>query len=348
MKESLRTLAESRSDLPVLLAIRSAELMRLAARLLFHPCRNVLTTDLDWPSYNDILLAECQRSHRTMSRVAVRDALLRQHLREDELVAHVRDEFVRRGCDGLYLTAVSNLGLRLPVDRIVRAVEAVAEVWFIVIDGAQDFCHVSADLRNEYCDLYLAGSHKWLSACHPMGLGFYGRQRVRSFVETVLSHLVQTGKLDDPLLRFSSQLEATAGLDGRSETVNLASLFSCQGAVADALAIPGGPTALLPTRREDLTIAAELAAESGWQPLLPSPSLQTGILLLEAERAATKRISAEDMRSAFYKGASRSRPMETGKFAFPCLRPRGNRAKPNTCAVPFEGFRESSMRERRT
>lgn len=51
LKAGLRSLVESHPDSPVLLASRSTALMRFAARILFHPCRNALTTDLDWPAY---------------------------------------------------------------------------------------------------------------------------------------------------------------------------------------------------------------------------------------------------------------------------------------------------------
>ena len=61
LKESLRVLAGSPADLPVLLANRSAQLMKLAARLLFHPCDNVLVTDVGWPPYHDVLAAEAAR-----------------------------------------------------------------------------------------------------------------------------------------------------------------------------------------------------------------------------------------------------------------------------------------------
>ncbi|HEX5270190.1 MAG TPA: aminotransferase class V-fold PLP-dependent enzyme, partial [Gemmataceae bacterium] len=282
-----------------LLAGRSAELMRLASRLLCHPCRNVLTTDLGWPSYHDILLSECRRANRRMTTVHLLNAILRGGVTEDEIVARVRNEFVLRGCDGLFLTSVSNLGLRLPVERLVRAVESAAQVWFVVIDGAQDFCHVSSDLRNEYCDLYLAGAHKWLRGYHPMGLGFYGRRRSRAMIETVLSELLREGELGDPLLRFSTQLEADA-LDGVSETVSLANLFSCHGAVEDATAAAGGPTSFLASRLQNLDVAAGVAGAVGWRPLLPSESLRTGILLLEAERAATRGRPADELREAFY------------------------------------------------
>src|SRR5262245_58590285 len=59
LKLSLRRLAHLDNDLPLLLALRSAELMKLAAILLCRSSRNVLVTDLDWTPYHRLLEAEC-------------------------------------------------------------------------------------------------------------------------------------------------------------------------------------------------------------------------------------------------------------------------------------------------
>lgn len=298
LKESLRALAISSPGLPVLLANRSAQLMKLAARLLYRPCENVLVTDLGWPPYHDVLAAEAARAGANLTSVPVRDMALHGQAGEDEIVEAILTNYLRQRCDGLFLTAVSHQGVRQPVERLVRSLEAVAEPRFVVIDGSQEFCHVSADLRHEYCDLYLAGCHKWLQAYHPMGLAFYGRRRSRFVIETVLDQLVFKGELDDPLLRFSTQLE-TDRLDSRTETVNLACLFSCQGAVADALEEPRTPSRSLPRRLDSLTVAAGVAAASGWQPLLPPPAFRTGILLLQAERETSRALPATHLRHAF-------------------------------------------------
>ena len=84
LKESLRLLAGSLPDLPVLLANRSAQLMKLAGRLLFQSCRNVLVTDIGWPPYHDILAAEGVRTGRTFTLVPVRDLVMRERTTEDE------------------------------------------------------------------------------------------------------------------------------------------------------------------------------------------------------------------------------------------------------------------------
>jgi selenocysteine lyase/cysteine desulfurase len=298
LKQSLRSLAGGRPDLPVLLAARSAQLMKLAARLLFRPCRNVLVTDLGWPGYHEILEAERRRASRMVTVAAVREAVFRDRAAGEDVEALIVAEAARSRCDGLFLPAVSSDGVRLPAGRIARAVEARQEVRFTVIDGAQEFCHGAAELRTEYCDLYLAGCHKWLGAYHPLGVAFYGRRRSRLVVETVAAGLLGDGDLDDPLLRFTARLEGGAAC-GTDETVNLAPLFSCQGAAADALAEPGGAAGSFSTRTENLRATAGLANGAGWRPLLADPTLRSGILLVRAERASTREAEPEALRLAF-------------------------------------------------
>jgi len=298
LKANLRTLAGSNPDLPVLVVNRSTQLMKFAARLLFKQCRNVLTTDLGWPPYQEILDLEARRTGRTITFVAVHDLLCRDRAGESELIDAVQAKFQQGGCDGLFLTAVSHQGIRLPVERLVRTLEAMQEVRSVVIDGAQDFCHASADLNNEYCDLYLAGCHKWLNGFHPMGLGFYGRSSSVEMIETLAQTLVQSGELDDPLLKFTTQIE-TAKLDSETETVSLIPLFTCQGAAVDALERSSPLADVLRQRQANLLEATRLAAASGWLPVQPAEPFRTGILLLQAERDKTRQRSAEDLRDAF-------------------------------------------------
>ena len=221
LKTGLRSLAGSPPKSPVLLAARSTALMRFAARLLCHPCRNVLTTDLDWPPYKAVLTAEAAAAGRTLTEVRLREGVLSGRLTEDELIDAVCDRFDRAGCDGIYLTAVNNLGVRFPVEKAVRRLEAVHTVRTVVVDGAQEYCHLPSLLESEICDLYLAGSHKWLRGYHPLGMAFYGRKQSRGRVESVLAYGVRSGEIDDPLLRFTARLEA-ATRGQLSETVNLA------------------------------------------------------------------------------------------------------------------------------
>jgi hypothetical protein len=291
LKRALRIQVGHRPDLPVLVAHRSAQLMKLTARVLFYPCRNVLVTDLGWPGYHAILEQEACRAGRSVTTVAVRDEVLSGRLGETELIDRVCEAYVRKQCDGLFLTAVSNWGVRFPVEPVVRRLETSHLIWAVAVDGAQDFCHTPGRLEAEYCDLYLTGCHKWLSAHHPMGLAFYGRRRSSGLIDTILSRMRTSGDLDDPLLRFSGQLE-TGGLDGVTETVNLLPLFSARAAVEDTRIADG-----FCCRSENLRTAAAVAQVAGWRPLLPDGPLRSGILLLKAERPAACATSPDSLRA---------------------------------------------------
>ncbi len=296
LKQSLRSLAGFQDQLPLLLAARSAELMKFAAILLCRPCQNVLTTDLGWPPYHRILAAECRRTHRTMTVVRLADDIFRGRLTADEVVARVQEAYFAQRCDGLFLTAVSNRGARLPVSRITDAVEDRCR--FVVVDGAQDFCHVGMDVSPNCCDLYLAGSHKWLGGYHPLGIGFYGRRRTRGMIARMLRKALETLRIEDPLLRFVERLETGVGFDS-GETVNLTALFSCGGAIHDAARRENTEVGL----REQLKngdLVTEAAQAAGWRPCSPDPSLRSGIVLLESGDSRQKSREPELLRKAFH------------------------------------------------
>ncbi len=297
LKRSLRRLAgEERSDLPVLIANRSAQLMKLTAWLLFHSCRNVLVTDLDWHGYRDILAAECRRANRSLTILPVRQLVTANRIGEDEFVERVKAEFARSGCDGLFLTAVSSDGIRLPVGRIVDTLEAAHQLWFVAVDGAQDFCHAGADLR--HCDLYLAGAHKWLGAYQPLGVGFYGRRRSAGVIETAVAQMTARNDLDDPLLRYCFRPDADSV--GRiAETLNLAPLFSCQGAADDLLPSGGTSGEALSLRLDNWESASRAALRSDWKPIATALSLRSGILMLRPDSAAVGHHRPEVIREAF-------------------------------------------------
>ena len=97
-----------------------------------------------------------------------------------------------------------------------------------------------------------------------MGLGFYGRRRSRARIETLLKHLLASGEIEDPLLRFTRQLE-TATLDADTETVNLIPLFTCRGAAAEAVEQAPTLASCFAQRQRNLTLAALTAESCGWE-----------------------------------------------------------------------------------
>jgi selenocysteine lyase/cysteine desulfurase len=295
LKARLRELAHSPTDLPVLLANRSAQLMKFAARWLFRRCDNVLIVDASWPAYRGILECEGRRADSRVSTVAIHDSILLQQATADEVVANVESAFTTKTCDGLFLPAVTHDGIRLPITRIVKTLESKHAPIPVVIDGAQDFCHTPTRLNTQHCDLYLAGCHKWLGGYYPMGLAFYGRRRSADSVENVLQEMLSEGELDDPLLRFSSQLE-TDSLDGSTETVNLGSLFTCFGASLD---IAEERETVFQERRTNAEAIIELSQKTDWRLVSPSPEFQSAVVMLEATGSVIRELPAKTLRTAF-------------------------------------------------
>ncbi len=295
LKARLRELAHSPAELPVLLANRSAQLMKFAARWLFRPCENVLVIDATWPAYREILEGECKRADRRITTVAIHESILSQQATADEVVATIECIFTAMKCDGLFLPAVTHDGIRLPITRIVKTLESKCGPIPVVIDGAQDFCHTPTKLDTQHCDLYLAGCHKWLGGYYPMGLAFYGRSRSAEWIESVLQQMFSDGELDDPLLRFSRQLE-TGSLDGFTETVNLGSLFSCFGASLDAVAERKSD---FQQRRTNADTVVELSRKSDWRLVSPFSEFQSAVVMLEATDSAIRELPAKTLRTAF-------------------------------------------------
>ncbi|WP_425400388.1 aminotransferase class V-fold PLP-dependent enzyme [Aeoliella sp.] len=299
LKQELCNLTTLPTRTRALLAGRSAQLMKMAATLLYRPCRNVLVTDLGWPPYHTILDGESRRMNRRRTTVKLQRELPTSELDQEEIVERIRAAYIVHHCDGLFLTAVSHLGVRLPVQEIVQAIAQSAELRFVVVDGAQDFCHVDSDLQGDCADLYLAGAHKWLGSFHPLGLAFYGKRRSRDLVETVLQDNLDCGNLDDPLLRFMNSGN-TSESGCPEETVNLAGLFSCQGAVSDATMLVADKARQFASRLANARAIAEMAESLGWSSEMPRQPLQCGILLLQSRSERIRSLPAESLRSRFY------------------------------------------------
>jgi selenocysteine lyase/cysteine desulfurase len=280
----------------VLLAHRSAALVRLSARLLSRRCRRVLVTDLEWPGYLEILRQEQGRGGATLVPVPVRSAVLREHASADESASLIASQYHSLGCDGLFLTAVNNLGIRLPLSKVCEAIRRASPPGFVVIDGAQAYAHSPETLEVPYCDLFIAGCHKWLGAFHPMGLAFCAAAGASEASRDSPEELNRAGEWHDPLLAFVVGIEE-GNLGSCSETVSLASLFSARAALEDMHAADRRAT--WENLRSNIEELAAAVVATGWRPLQPAPALRSGILLLEGERAEAKLADPTDLSSRF-------------------------------------------------
>ncbi len=277
-----------------LIAGRSQQMMRLGARLLFTRCRHVLTTDLEWPPYVELLRRQQKRSGARLTVLPLAAQVLREGQSGQFVARTLAETYQTSGCDGLFLSATTSSGIRLCTQEILSAIRKRSSVRFSVVDGAQGFCHTPFSVADAACDFYIGGAHKWLRAWHPMGFGFCGRPETKSFIAATLAEMIRDGELDDPLLNLTHEV-----LDGISkpigETVNLGPLFSCQGALEDV------PDCQSDMERK-LAVAArirESATGTRWRVLTPAPEFRSGAVLFESQSPGVCSLEPAELAGAF-------------------------------------------------
>ncbi len=293
LSQRLKTLAGAAPSSDVVIASRSAELMRFAANLLIGPCRGVLLTDLTWPAYERIFESEQRGSACRCTRISLRHKILRERISSEELIDEIAEAYLTNNCDGLFLPLVDNLGVQLPIRGIVDRLRQEAVVRFVVVDGAQSIGHVPLNLADGYCDLLIAGCHKWLRAFSPLGLAFFGRPGSQSYIRDSLFRWLDAGRIDDPMLGFAREI---CGGDRKpyGETVQVGPLFTANAAILDALE-QGLPRHSVSNR----AALVDVAESSGWRSIAPEHDLTSNILLFERKSRQVSHQTSEQLRSHF-------------------------------------------------
>ena len=278
----------------MLLASRSLCLTQLAARSMFQVCRNVLSTDLSWPTYQDAVTQQALASGGHVTTVPLRDAIFHKGWTADDVTSFLARAFLDNHCDGLFLPAVDHLGIRVPIRAIVERIRRTREIQFVLVDAAQAFCHVSLYDSISVADFIVFGSHKWMRAGQPMGIGLFGTHSTQQLISKTLHSISNTGSDLDPLLQFTEQLDG-GSLNGHSETVNLSPLFSCSAAAAVHIENAQISEATL---SDDLhcSICSIPTSLSHWSPVLPHHTLRSGISVFASLNSTNHSISVEQTR----------------------------------------------------
>jgi len=294
LKQSLRQLAGAPDDWNVLLASRSLCLTQLAARSMFQVCGNVLSTDLCWPTYQDAVTKQALASGGHITTVPLLDAIFHEGWTADDVTSFLSRAFLDNQCDGLFLPAVDHLGIRVPIRAIVERIRQVSQIQFVLVDAAQAFCHVSLDNSIPVADFVVFGSHKWMRAGQPMGIGLFGNHSTQQLISRMLHSISNAGCDLDPLLQFTEQLDG-GSLNGHSETVNLAPLLSCGAAAVVHIEDAQINKATL---NDDLDSATRgiPTSLSHWRPVLPHHTLRSRISVYADRTPTTQAISVEHIR----------------------------------------------------
>jgi hypothetical protein len=207
-------------------------------------------------------LINTNKSFPAFLAVPIRKSIVEHAFTAHQITRAIADAFVGNQCEGLFLTAVSSDGIRLPVNEIVEAIEQRGQIRFIAIDGAQEFAHCHSRLRDCRSDLYLFGGHKWLGSHFPLAMALYGRKRSRAFIETTLARQLDRLEIEDPLLRFLSCLRDGSKLP--TDTFNFLPLFATAGALAEPILEPENQTKVFVDRLDNMKELNRVLNGSEW------------------------------------------------------------------------------------
>lgn len=257
-------------DGEIVFANRTASLMSLAAKMLFARCRNVLVTDLNWDSYSRILESSIPNGGCQVTEIKIRDRIFNCGASAEEITQLILEAYCRHECDGLFLPALCNHGIRLPVSSIVKSIRARAKLRFSVVDAAQAINQVDISWARQTVDFIFGGSHKWLQAYEPMAIGYYGLPSSFSFVSDTIIRELEHNPIADPLMRISHSAACQV-----EETVNLCPLFAAAGALHDAKDQTYGMF-----DNQTRAVVKAMAIGNGWECSTPSPDFQSRILML--------------------------------------------------------------------
>lgn len=230
LKQKVRHLFDAQTSSEIWFAARSAELMKISAKLLFGRCQNVMLTDLTWPGYETILCREASACSAKFTKIKILDRIF-DGLPASQIIELLQKEFITNRCDGLFMPLVSNLGIHFPIRELVEQLRSITRLRFAVMDAAQAYNHVPIETQTGYFDFAFGGGHKWLRSFLPIGIGISGRRDTADYIQSSISRWIGTAAIDDPLLALLSSNEYSEF----GETVNLSPLVSLAGALSDAL-----------------------------------------------------------------------------------------------------------------
>ncbi|QDV42486.1 Aminotransferase class-V [Stieleria neptunia] len=247
----------------LVLGTSSNSLIRIASQLLFGPCERVLTTDLAWPVYRKVLERCAADRSRTLHVIPLRQFIARNCPTGPEIADFVFKQFRKHSCDGLFLTAVSHDGIRLPAGEMISAIKRRSEVKVSVIDGAQEFAQVDHHGSLRASDFYMTSGHKWAGSFIPIAIGVFGTNRSASRIDQIATDQIDSGLIDDPLMQLCWDSTDSPSIAAPS-TANVAALFACDAAITD---LASEPEAERCKSLGDSSVDGllEQLAEKGWQ-----------------------------------------------------------------------------------
>ncbi|MCA9151112.1 MAG: hypothetical protein KDA92_17495, partial [Planctomycetales bacterium] len=105
---------------------QSDALIHFAADALTRKARSILTTDLEWPAYLDHLRAMAKRRGRSIHVVPLRRMIFQSGATATDVRELLLDTALANACDGAFVSDITYLGIRLPIEEICSGLRAAS------------------------------------------------------------------------------------------------------------------------------------------------------------------------------------------------------------------------------
>lgn len=282
----------------VFMANQTARLLRIAARVMFRQCHRVMTTDLNWPAWQCIVAEEAVRHGREIVQVTISDSVIQRGWTADDIVNQLAAAYIEKRCDGLFLPAVSSLGVLFPVTQLAEQLRRQSEVRFVLIDAAQAFGQMPLSLMTKCCDVLVTGCHKWLGAHLPMGVAVAGNALAAEQFRCVVSGVDDSTLCSDPLLLLTEQLQSGC-VNRYTETVSIVPMLAANAALSSGHAAPMNSRSEFSQRLANSDRAAECLSGSSWSPVRLNDTTRSAILLAATNHASIQQLAPDTLQSYF-------------------------------------------------
>ena len=274
LADSLGQFIQQRPELPSYFFAQSSDMIRFAAESLLSVARRILVTDLCWPPYLHALQQTATDFNGEICLVRLNAMVTSQLASSDDIVDHLQQVYYSNGCDGLFLSDINYLGVRLPVERLIARLQPR----FAVLDGAQAFHQRHVDLSKLGCDLYLTGTQKWFGAFQPLRIVFTGRGANEAVIRRSARALCNRTHCD-ALFRFHEEVKSSS-FPPFGTTVNVSPLICAASALRDAERQAESHHDHWQVLRTNAEVFSHWSVDSRWRPVRLHPSLSSGIVRL--------------------------------------------------------------------
>ena len=233
LQDDIAMCAEAGSGAFVAFSAQSAALMVFAAHVLGRKARKILCTDLEFPLLQRVLSRVQEQYGGTLEVLPLRHLIEGERYDAAAIAKRIVDFYVQNDCEAIVISQITQEGIRIPCESIIKTLRMLDSSCLVMVDGAQSLeLEFTGNVASQ-ADIYFGVTHKWMEGAS-LGLAIAPRETSVGIVKATLKDMVDEYLITDPYLRLIAH---ASGLSDERiyETISLEQLFVSAAAVRIAL-----------------------------------------------------------------------------------------------------------------